>query len=123
MKQKNSIMLTEVKLMKYMTKLVTVQELGANVTFPNLVRNLTNSFLTLEKCWATQKIVCKVLSNEQEITDISKIHAHIYQFYQHLYKENTIEDSISDFLNGWTVPSLTMKQSLSCEGNLTEKKI
>ena len=43
-------MLTEVKLMKYMTELVTVQELGANVTFPNLVRNLANSFLTLEKC-------------------------------------------------------------------------
>ena len=65
----------------------------------------------------TQYIVRKVLSNEQEITDLSKINTHICQFYQHL------NDSICDFLNDLTFPSLTTKQSLSREGNLTEKKI
>ena len=74
---------------------------------------------------ATQHIVRKVLSNEQEITDLSKINTHIYQFYQQLYmeKQNISEDSICNFLNDITIPSLTTEQSLSCEGNLTEKEI
>ena len=57
--------------------------------------------MILEKGQATQKIVCKVQSNEQEITDLSKINTHIYQFYQHLYseKQKTSEDSICDFLD------------------------
>ena len=66
-----------------------------------------------------------MLSNEQEITDLSKINTHIYQFYQQLYmeKQNISEDSICNFLNDITIPSLTTEQSLSCEGNLTEKEI
>ena len=67
-----------------------------------------------------------MLSNEQEITDLSTIntHTHIYQFHLHLYveKQNISEDSICNFLNDLTVLSLTMEQSLSCEGNLTEKE-
>ena len=39
-------------------------------------------FLTIEKRRATQNTVHKVLSNEQGITDLSKINTHIYQFYQ-----------------------------------------
>ena len=82
-------------------------------------------FLTIEKCRATQSTVSKVLSNEQEITDLSKTNTHIYQFYQQLYmeKQNISEDSICNFLNDITIPSLTTEQSLSCEGNLTEKEI
>ena len=38
-------------------------------------------------------------------------------------KQNISEDSICNFLNDVTVPSLTTKQSRSCEGNLTEKEI
>ena len=78
--------------------------------------NLANSFLTLEKRWATQNIVRKVLSNKQEIVDWSKIKTHIYQFYQHLYndKQNINEDSVYAFLNDLTVPSLTTEQLLSC---------
>ena len=71
-----------------------------------------------------------MLSNEQEITDlskinISKINTHIYQFYQNLYneKQNISEDSSCNLLNDLTVPSLTTEQLLSCEGNLTEKEI
>ena len=66
-----------------------------------------------------------MLSNEQEITDLSKIDTHIYQFCQHLSneKQNTSGDSICKFLNDLTVPSLATEQSLSCEGNLTEKEI
>ena len=72
-------------------------------------------FLTLEKRGATQNIVRKVLANEQEITDLSKINTHICQFYQHLYneKQNLSEDTICKFLNDLTVPSLTTEQLLS----------
>ena len=38
-------------------------------------------------------------------------------------KQNISEDSICNFLNDIAVPSLTTEQSLSCEGNLTEKEI
>ena len=38
-------------------------------------------------------------------------------------KQNISEDSVCNFLNDITVPSLTMGQLLFCEGNLTEKKI
>ena len=66
-----------------------------------------------------------MLSNEQQLRDISKLNTHIYQFYQRLYseKQNTSEDVIYDFLNDLNVPSLTTEQSLSSEWNLTEKEI
>ena len=51
-------------------------------------------FLTLEKRRVTQNIVCKVLSNEQEITDLSKINTHIHQFYQHLITKSKIQVKI-----------------------------
>ena len=81
----------------------------------------SGKYLTLEKCRATQNIIRKLLSNEQEITDLSKINTHIYHIYQHLYneKQNTSEDSICDFLNDLAVLSLTMELSLSCKENLT----
>ena len=80
-------------------------------------------FLTIEKRRATQKTVRKVLSHDQERTHLSKINTHIYQFYQQPCKatRNISEDSISNFLNVITVPSLTTEHSLSCAGNLTEK--
>ena len=37
--------------------------------------------------------------------------------------QNIREDSICNFLNDITIPSLTTEQSQSCEGNLTEKEI
>ena len=79
------------------------------MTGTNLVRNLINSFLTIEKHRATQNTVHKVLSNEQEITDLSKINIHIFQFYQHLYIEmqNISEDSVCNFLFDLAVLSLT----------------
>ena len=66
--------------------------------------------LTKEKRQVTQNIVRKVLLN-----DLSKIDTHIYQSYQNLYmeKKNISEDSICNFLNDPTVPSLTVEQSPS----------
>ena len=63
------------------------------MTGANLVRNPV-FFLTIEKRRATQNTVRKVLSNEHEITDLTKINTHIYQFYQQLYmeKQNISED-------------------------------
>ena len=68
-------MLIEAKLMKSMTK----YEFGekSNKFFLNV----------LEKRRPTQKIVWRVVSNEQETTDLFKINTHIYQFYQHLHNE------------------------------------
>ena len=38
-------------------------------------------------------------------------------------KQNVSEDSMCNFLNDLTVSSVTTEQTLSCEGNLTEKEI
>ena len=57
--------------------------------------------MNLEANRATQSVVCKVISNEQEITDISKINNHILQFYQNLFKEkqSTSENCFNSLLN------------------------
>ena len=82
-------------------------------------------FLTLEKRQATKNIICELLSNEQEITDLFKVNTHIYQFYQHLYnkKRSTSEDLRCHFLNDLAIHLLAREQLPSCEGNLTEKEI
>ena len=64
---------------------------------------LNKFFLTTEKRRAMQNIVHKVLSNEQELTDLSKI--------------NTYHPILYSFLNDLTVPSLTTEKSLSWKGN------
>ena len=70
-------------------------------------------------------VVRKVISNEQEITHISKINNHILQFYQNLFKEkqSTSENRFNSLLNDLNIPSLNSKEMLSCEGNLTEQEI
>ena len=80
----------------------------------NLAKNLTNYR-------ATQSIVHKIISNEQEITDISKINNHILQFYQNLFKEkqSTGENRFNSLLNDLNIPSLNSEEMLSCEENLT----
>ena len=80
-------------------------------------------FLNLEPNRATQSVVRKVISNEQEITDISKINNHILQFYQNLFKEkqSTSENSFNSLLNDLNIPSLNSEEMLSCEGNLTNR--
>ena len=82
-------------------------------------------FLNLEANRATQSAVRKVISNEQEITYISKINNHILQFYQNLFKEkqSTSENRFNSLLNDLNIPSLNSEEMLSCEGNLTEQEI
>ena len=81
--------------------------------------------MNLEANRATQSVVRKVISNEQEITDISKINNHILQFYQNLFKEkqSTSENRFNSLLNDLNIPSLNSEEMLSCEGNLTEQEI
>ena len=60
----------------------------------------SNKFLlNLKANRATQSVVLKVISNEQEITDISKINNLILQFYQNLFKEKqrTSENRLAVF--------------------------
>ena len=82
-------------------------------------------FLNLEANRAKQSVVRKVISNEQEITNISKINDHILQFYQYLFKEkqSTSENRFNSLLNDLNIPSLTSEEMLSREGNLTEQEI
>ena len=63
-------------------------------------------FLNLDVNRATQSVVRKVISNEQEITDISKINNHILQFYQNLFKEkqSTSESCFNSLLNDLNIP-------------------
>ena len=65
-----------------------------------------------------------MLSNKQEVTDLSKINTHIYQFYQDLFmeKQNVSGDLICDFLNELTVPLLTTRQLLNFLKNLIKIK-
>ena len=81
--------------------------------------------MNLEANRATQSVVRKVISNEQEITDISKINNHILQFYQNLFKEkrSTSENRFNNLLNDLNIPSLNYEEMLSCKGNLTEQEI
>ena len=81
--------------------------------------------MNLEANRATQSVVRKVISNEQEITDISKINNHILQFYQNLFteKQSTSENRFNTLLNNLNIPSLNSEEILSCEGNLTEQEI
>ena len=71
-------------------------------------------FLNLEANRATQKVVRKVISNEQEITDVSKINNHILQFYQNLFKEkqSTSENRFNSLLNDLNIPSLNSEEML-----------
>ena len=82
-------------------------------------------FLNLKANCATQSVIRKVISKEQEITEISKINNHILQFYQNLFKEkqSTSENRFNSFLNDLNIASLNSKEMLSCEENLTEQEI
>ena len=84
-----------------------------------------NFFVNLEANRATQSVIHKVISNEQEITDISKINNHILQFYQNLFKEkqSTSENRFNSLLNDLNIASLNSEEMLFCEGNLTEQEI
>ena len=81
--------------------------------------------MNLEANRATQSVVRKVISNEQKITDISKINNHILQFYQNVFKEKqgTNENRFNSFLNDLNIPLLNSEEMLSCEGNLAEQEI
>ena len=81
--------------------------------------------MNLEANRATKSVVRKVISNEQEITGISKINNHILQFYQNLFKEkqSTSENRFDSLFNDLNIPSLNSEEVLSCEGNLTEQEI
>ena len=82
-------------------------------------------FLNLEANRATQCVVRKVISNEQEITDISKMNNHILEFYLNLFKEkqSTSENRFNSLLNDFNILSLNSKLPLNCEGNLTKQEI
>ena len=81
--------------------------------------------MNLEGNCAAQSVARKVISNEQEITSISKINNHILQFYQNLFKEkqSTSENRFNSLLNDLNILSLNSEEMLFCKGNITEQEI
>ena len=76
MKQKNSIMLRG-KINEIYDEISNSIIIGSKCDWFEFGEKSNKLFLTIEKCRATQNIVCKVLSNEQEITDLSKIKTYL----------------------------------------------
>ena len=81
--------------------------------------------MNLEKNQAYQNILRKICSETQEITDLTKINTAIFDFYANLFKEKlkTNIESLNNFLNDLSIPSLSETQKQICEEELTEKDI
>ena len=82
-------------------------------------------FLNLEKSRACQNILHKICSETQEITDLTKINTTIFDFYANLFKEKlkTNSESLNNFLNDLSIPSLSETEKQICVEKLTEKDI
>ena len=82
-------------------------------------------FLNLEKSRACKNILRKICSETQEITDLTKIKPAIFDFNANLFKEKlkTNIESLNNFLNDLSIPSLSETQKQICEEELTEKDI
>ena len=82
-------------------------------------------FLNLEKSRACQNILSKSCSKNQEITHLTQMNSAIFDFYANLFKEKleTKSDSLNNFLNDISIPSLSETQKQICEEELTEKDI
>ena len=82
-------------------------------------------FLNLEKSRASKNILRKICFETQEITDLTKINTAIFDFYANLFKEKlkTNIESLNNFLNDLSIPSLSGSQKQICEEELTEKDI
>ena len=81
--------------------------------------------MNLEKSRACQNILRKICCEAQEITDLTKISTAIFDFYANLFKEKlkSNSESLNNFLNDLSIPSLSETQKQICEEELTEKDI
>ena len=82
-------------------------------------------FLNLEKKRGSQNTIRKIISDEEEITDLKKINHKIFSFYQDLFSKkcNADNDEINLFLENIKMPKLSNIQKDSCEGTFDEKEI
>ena len=82
-------------------------------------------FLNLEKKRGSQNTIRKIISDEEEITDLKKINHKIFSFYQDLFSKkcNADNDEINLFLENIKMPKLSNIQEDSCEGTFDEKEI
>ena len=66
-------------------------------------------YLNLERSRACQNILRKICSETQEITDLRNMNSAIFNFYANLFKEKleTNSESLNDFLNDISTPSLS----------------
>ena len=77
-------------------------------------------FLNLEKQRGTQNTIKKLIIDDTEVTDQTRILNHIKDFYEALFKkwEQKTTAEIKDFLNVIDVPKLSENQVKLCEEDL-----
>ena len=82
-------------------------------------------FLNLEKHRAIQSQIHSVIINHDEILDQDEINKQIFSFYQSLLsrKVQFQADIIETYLENTPLPKLTDKQTLSCEGIISEDEV
>ena len=82
-------------------------------------------FLNLEKYRATQGCLCTIISNKKELNNSQQINDVLYNFYQILFKEklSLLEECIQSFLDKVSLSKLTEKQTLKCQGPITESEL
>ena len=83
------------------------------------------NFLNLAKYRATQGCLCTIISNKKELNNSQQINDVLYNFYQILFKEklSLLEECIQSFLDKVSLSKLTEKQTLKCQGPITESEL
>ena len=74
-------------------------------------------FLNLEKSNGTQSQICKIIVNDQEITDPNKIKNKIKNFDKSLFKKRNSK------LDNIPLPKVNIAEIIECNNELSEKKL
>ena len=70
--------------------------------------------MNLQKCNGTQSQICKIIVNDQEITDPNKILSETRNFEEFFYK-------IKDFIDKVQLPKLNIDEINECDNEVPEK--
>ena len=79
-------------------------------------------FLNLEKERAVNSLLKKIIVNDNEITEPSKLNFELYTFYQKLFQKSVFKSTneISQFLEPIQFPKITNEEISICEKDITE---
>ena len=79
--------------------------------------------MNLQKCNGTQSQICKIIVNDQEITDPNKILSETRNFEEFFYKKGGSKSPshIKDFIDKVQLPKLKIDEINECDNELPEK--